>query len=86
MTKRTKHNPHKGQNTMKSTMLTPNQKRIDSVGYDVYYKKLSGKISKKLFYAGQTVLVLSEAFCWSLAEILVSQTTRRLVYLKTTKI
>jgi len=37
---------------MKSTMLTPNQKRIDSVGYDAYYKKLSGRISKKLFYAG----------------------------------
>jgi hypothetical protein len=55
--KRTKHNPDKGQNTMKSTMVTPNQKRIDSVGYDVYYKKLSSKISKKLFPAGQTVLV-----------------------------
>jgi hypothetical protein len=48
---------------MKSTTITPNQKGIDSVGYDVYYNKLSSKISKNLFYAGQAVLVLSEAFC-----------------------
>jgi hypothetical protein len=61
--KRTKHNTHEGQNIMKSTTITPNQKGIDSVGYDVYYNKLSSKISKNLFYAGQAVLVLSEAFC-----------------------
>ena len=63
MIKQTKHNTHKGQNIMKSTTIIPNQKGIDSVEYDVYYKKLSSKILKKLFYAVQTVLVLSEAFC-----------------------